>query len=156
MNYQSAKIYRIECGKYYYYGSTITSLSQRLAVHVSNMKKGDTRKLYNKMRENEYSIHLVMDYPCNNKKELCMKENEFINKADEYCLNTICSYQTQEDRKASQKLRRQQNKEIINVKQREYRKNMNPEIKERQRLQKKEYDYNKYHSSTSSIQNPSS
>ena len=157
--YENGKIYRIQFADgHYYIGSTIVSLSQRLCAHGSTMKKGDTRKLYNKMREcNDYSIHLVIDYPCNSKRELCIKENEFIT-FDDMSLNTVRAHQTSEERKISKKLKRQENKEHHNAKQREYRRKMNPEIKERQRLQKKEYDvkYRMFHSSTSSIQTPSS
>ena len=104
MGYESGKIYRLECrdGRYYI-GSTIQSLSMRLALHRFVSKRGKTKnsRVYthiNQIGWNNVVIVLVQDYQCSTKRELEAKEQEFINIDNPLCLNTIKSFITAEDK----------------------------------------------------------
>lgn len=87
VNYQLAKIYKIECNstKLVYYGSTIEpSLCRRLAGHRShyeNFKSGKKQKykeVFEVLKHNNFKISLIENYPCNNKDELSAKKQYYI------------------------------------------------------------------------------
>lgn len=88
------KIYKLVCNVtgMVYYGSTISSLKQRLAEHKSKYKSYLKGKYYYtssfKIIENgDYRIELVEDYKCLNKKQLESIEGIYIKYND--CINKI-------------------------------------------------------------------
>jgi hypothetical protein len=101
-NYQLGKIYRITCNltNQNYYGSTCEpTLSKRLAKHVSNFK--DWLKLknhatyitsYEILKNGDYVIVLVENYPCNNKDELLARERYYIENNE--CVNKVIPKRT--------------------------------------------------------------
>jgi predicted GIY-YIG superfamily endonuclease len=78
-DYSKGKIYKIvdESNGDVYIGSTINSLDLRFRTH-------QIFKYYNKLKCN-CKIILIEDYPCNNKRELEMREQYFIDNTD--CIN---------------------------------------------------------------------
>ena len=86
--YLCAKIYTIRCtsdNSLIYVGSTIESLSQRLARHKSccynENERGYNMLLYNTIRSkewNDFYIELYENYPCKSKEELNKREGEII------------------------------------------------------------------------------
>lgn len=88
MSYENAKIYRIVCGDKFYYGSCITSINKRAVNHRCRAKTLDN-KLYAYIKNKEWAIELVEEFPCNNHLELRRKEDEYVRQylADENCLN---------------------------------------------------------------------
>ena len=82
-DYQNGKIYTIRCrsdNTLIYVGSTITTLSRRLAEHKSKSKKYNTRKIYQSINDNwdDWYIELYEVYPCENKEQLNKREGEII------------------------------------------------------------------------------
>ena len=80
-DYQNGKIYTIRCksdNTLIYVGSTITTLSRRLAEHKSKSKKYNTRKIYQSINDNwdDFYIELYEVYPCENKEQLNKREGE--------------------------------------------------------------------------------
>ena len=64
-----------------YVGSTIKSLSQRMAQHRLAVKKGENCKLYKHMHElgaEHFYIELIENYSCNDIYELRAREGHFI------------------------------------------------------------------------------
>jgi len=81
-NYQDGKIYTIRNytdNSLIYVGSTIETLSKRLAKHRYDCKRGSCITLYSHITDNDWSnwyIELYEYYPCNNKTELEKREGE--------------------------------------------------------------------------------
>jgi hypothetical protein len=101
---------------YYYIGSTVTELANRLSHHIQSAKKYTERKIYKHFNEllwNNVSIELIVDYPCNNRNELLKEENEYIRKAllDPFCLNINHTLLTQEEQREKYKNYRDNHKE---------------------------------------------
>lgn len=102
-NYKKGKIYQIRSNKTdkVYVGSTIQSLSVRLAEHRRNYN------LYCKMNKNkgcssiellcydDYYIELIENYPCNSIEELNKREGEYIRKLN--CVNKKIAGRTSHD-----------------------------------------------------------
>ena len=91
-DYQKSKIYKLwsPSKNLVYYGSTIQSLSQRLAGHIMDKKNYDidTKKYYTSyliLECEDYKIELVEEYACNNKQQLEKKEGEYIKENE--CVN---------------------------------------------------------------------
>ena len=64
-----------------YVGSTIKTLSQRMAKHRSTMKTIPRYKLYKHMHEldvDNFYIELIENYPCNDIYELRAREGYYI------------------------------------------------------------------------------
>ena len=98
-----------------YYGSTITSLAERLKKHKSVGNHCSSRELFD---AGVVSIELVEEYPCNSKHELLSRERIYI----EFMLNNfthrvICNKQiptrTQKERSREY---HEDNKDAINKK----------------------------------------
>ena len=145
MRYESSKIYKLVCEDgFYYYGSTTSTLANRLSKHKTNSKI-ENSKLYRHIKPNGWdkvSIQLIEDFPCQNKQALLQKENEYIlsGKDDKLCLNTIQSHSTPEERKMTRQTQRNNSRDVINEKARIYREQNKEKIKE---SMKKWYDENK-------------
>jgi hypothetical protein len=91
-DYSQGKIYKIissECDLVYY-GSTVLQLNQRLALHKHHYKKylkGIIRFVtsFELLKQNNYEIVLVENYPCDSRKELELREGEYIK--NNVCVN---------------------------------------------------------------------
>jgi len=131
--YSKGKIYKVTCSdKHYYIGSTICTLSQRLANHKKEISKVDNSSLSKHLAKNKElttTIELIEKYPCKTLKELLAREDYHIQlkKDDILCLNIKRAYITPEEKKESVKKYYEEHKnEII-----EYHKKYNEENKER-------------------------
>lgn len=104
MGYELGKIYKLQCSDgYYYIGSTIQKLRERFSLHKQKSKKvnADRNKEFshiNALGWENVEILLIQDYPCETKRQLEEKEQEFINLDDPLCLNTQRSFLTEEAR----------------------------------------------------------
>jgi len=84
LDYQQGKIYTIRNytdNEMIYVGSTIRTLSQRLAKHRCDCKTGSCISLYSHIVDNDWTnwyIELYEYYPCNSKTELEKREGEVI------------------------------------------------------------------------------
>ena len=78
---QNGKIYVIICNKtgLKYYGSTTISLSMRLSIHKYMMNK-TTNNLssFEVLKNNDYKIELVENFPCQSKDDLFEREKYYI------------------------------------------------------------------------------
>jgi len=116
MGYDNSKIYKLVCDDgYYYYGSTIQTLDERLWHHRGSSKTM-TSKLYSHMREiglEKVRIELVETVVCRNRKELRTVENKYIlaDINDTMCLNTLRSYTSETEKRAMEKERQTRNKD---------------------------------------------
>ena len=82
--YQHGKIYRIDGPGGSYVGSTCRALGTRIYKHRWDaMMEEKTTKLYKAMRADgfmKYRISLLERYPCRNKTELRIKEQEWFDR----------------------------------------------------------------------------
>ena len=73
-DYKQGKIYKLEGGGKFYYGSTIQSLPQRRGDHCSDAttrrQKTKVYAFFNSIGWENVSISLVETYPCSTKQEL--------------------------------------------------------------------------------------
>jgi predicted GIY-YIG superfamily endonuclease len=81
-NLQNGKVYKLTCGDYTYYGSTVSSLNQRFYEHTARYRKyGAINKRYNATQLWQYGtpkIELVEAVPCNSYKDLLARERHYI------------------------------------------------------------------------------
>jgi len=106
VNYNDGKIYKIvdNTNGNIYIGSTAEKrLCRRLQKHLSYYKgylKGITKtkiSSFNILSNGDYKIYLLETYPCNNKDELHMREQHWIDRLD--CINVNRSTTNPEDTK---------------------------------------------------------
>lgn len=89
--YMNGKIYKIidNTNGNIYYGSTQKTLNRRLSDHKYDYKRrekeGNTRTSSIIISNNDYTMELVEDYPCDSRKELESRESYFINNNE--CIN---------------------------------------------------------------------
>ncbi len=161
-DYQKSKIYKLysPSKNLVYYGSTVQSISQRLAQHKNGNKiynNDNTKKYcssYLVVECEDYKIELLEEYPCNNKQQLCKKEGEYI-KANE-CVNIEIAGRTKQEwsednpevNKRATKKYCEEHKEQINERRREYCKNNIDKVKESKKKyvennKEKIYEYHK-------------
>ena len=137
MGYETSKIYRLLCDDgCYYYGSTITSLKERLWHHKESAKTMQSR-VYTHIRTiglDKVTIELVEALVCKDRKELRMRENIYIqsNKDDPKCLNTLRAYTSEEEKATMEKTRQQATTEHRKEVVRAYYEAHKDEIRERQ------------------------
>ncbi len=156
INYNNSKIYKIishSNPELIYYGSTTQTLSKRMVEHRSNYKTINKRNISsNKILCFEDAIIVLVElYPCNSKEELIKKESEYIlnndcvnkikimggdkkKRSKIYYNNTIEDkrnyYEKNKDKiKERMKVYRELNKELINLKKKEYYKKIKIKIK---------------------------
>ena len=121
--YQNGKIYKVVCldtGRIYI-GSTYKTLEKRLKNHETDYKsylKGNInfKYSYDIIKDGNYTIELIEDYPCNNKTELERQEGLHQRKAiaddNVVCVNKNIAGRTKQEYKAD-------NREIILEKKKE-------------------------------------
>ena len=89
--YKNGKIYKItdNTNGNIYYGSTQKTLNRRLSDHKYDYKRrekeGNTRTSSTIICNNDFTMELVEDYPCNSRKELEERESYYINNFE--CIN---------------------------------------------------------------------
>jgi len=121
MDYKNGKIYRLVCNKtgLVYYGSTTQPLYKRKWTHkgLYNLyTKGDKTSYVSSfeiIKNGDYDIILVEDYPCDNKEQLNKRERFFIENND--CVNRVIPTRTKQEydvlyRKIHNLKRQEQNK----------------------------------------------
>ena len=135
MGYENSKIYRILCKDgCYYYGSTITSLKERLWHHRESAKTM-TSRIYTHIRSigwDNVTIELVETPLCKDRKELRIRENFYIesSKGDPNCLNTLRAYTSEEEKGVMEKTRQRKNAEHRKQVMHEYYETHKDEIRE--------------------------
>tara|TARA_R100001015_G_C4631858_1_gene194743 strand:+ start:1757 stop:2500 length:744 start_codon:yes stop_codon:yes gene_type:complete len=117
--FHNSKIYKLtdNTNNQVYIGSTIQTLQQRLQGHKSGAKtskEGCGCASKSIIDNGDYKIELLEEFSCENKRELLIKEQEYIDKYD--CINKVNSH-------ADPKKRYLLNREKILIKKREYDKN---------------------------------
>lgn len=150
MDFVEGKIYRLSVGDSYYYGSTVTSLDRRLYNHKKMMERRPNLKLYVKVQEvgwDGVTIELVENYPCESYTELIQRETTYINLEDPLCLNMRLAYCSVEESKKrdgkSAKRWRENNKEYLAGKGKEYKASHPPNEEEREKIRNYQREYMK-------------
>jgi len=138
VNYQNGKNYKIidNTNDNIYIGSTCEKLCRRLQKHKAsykcylnpNIKQGYMRS-FDILKNNDYKIILIEDYPCEKKEQLLSREQYWIDKLD--CINH--NNAKHDSKKYSQKWR-DNNREHYNQKSREWTKNNRDKKNELNRL----------------------
>jgi hypothetical protein len=127
--YANGKIYMIitENSNDIYVGSTIRTLKARLQLHESEYRTGVYCSSQEILKQGNYKIVLIKNYPCSSKLELEREETKF--QRDLVCVNKHLARRTKkewlEDNKevisAKKKEYYIKNKEVISAKKKEYR-----------------------------------
>ena len=118
MDYSKGKIYKIVCNTtgLVYIGSTITTLNRRLSGHKSNYNCGVkyiTSKLV--LENNNFEIILLENYPCDNRKQLELREGWYIRNND--CVNNYIAGRTKQEYNKQYEI---DNKERIKLRKKQY------------------------------------
>jgi P2-related tail formation protein len=99
-NFSNGKIYKITCNitNKIYIGATCKTLNARISNHKNDYKRSLKNKYnyvssHDIIKNNDYKIELIENYPCNNKKELQEREKYFINTI--HCINKYMKNKTQ-------------------------------------------------------------
>tara|TARA_R100001463_G_scaffold20669_1_gene50131 strand:+ start:903 stop:1463 length:561 start_codon:yes stop_codon:yes gene_type:complete len=114
-NYKDGKIYKIvdnTNGNIYVGSTTQKYLSRRLDGHRNHYKqflkgKGRECKSFNIIKNHDYKIILICNYPCDNIEELHKIEQKYIDEYD--CINQQRAYLSKEQRKKDMKQYRNDN-----------------------------------------------
>ena len=139
-DYSKSKIYRIICNKtgLVYIGSTTTKLSQRLTEHKAQYIRFKNDKIKRKasaieiIENDDYSIFLIEDYPCERKEQLLKREREIIENIN--CINKKRPIVSKEEIKIEKKQKYQNNEEY-----RKYQKENNKKWYEENKIKIREY-----------------
>lgn len=130
-SYNNAKIYKLICDEYFYFGHTCLPLSTRLKNHKTKSVIKEDMLLYKHIRDNGgwENVRIILikdDLNVTNMEQLLQKEDEYIFEQlnNNFCLNSCRSYRTREqyyqDNKDTiiekVKNRRDNNREEINKK----------------------------------------
>jgi hypothetical protein len=95
-DYSKAKIYRIYCGNDEYIGSTTRPLSERMAKHRTEYKKGNmaitSRIVFDKHGVENCKIELIEDFPCERREQLDKREGEI--QRERLCVNKYVAGRT--------------------------------------------------------------
>ena len=125
VNYDNAKIYKIQCNETgeTYYGSTVQALSKRKSVHKDRAKHPSLGLTSTPIiNRGNWNMCLVESYPCKSKEELFARERHYIETCP--CVNKIINNRDiaeKKERKAArdQAYREGPNREAILEKKRE-------------------------------------
>ena len=130
-DYQKGKIYKLwsPSKNIIYYGSTVETISQRLAKHLykynayNNKKHNYYCSAFKVLECGDYKIELVEEYACNNKQQLERKEGEYIKNND--CINKVIAGRTNKEYRLDNadkiKTHKEANKEKIKEQRKAYR-----------------------------------
>ena len=143
MNYENGKIYKLVGGGFTYYGSTCSTLRQRLCGHKKSFKqnKNISSKLLFETGD-EVKIFLVEKFPCVDKMELNARERWYIENNE--CVNRIIPTRTKKEyREAHKEQLKEKNKEYYEA-NKEHKKEKNKEYREAHKEQLKEKDKERY------------
>lgn len=110
MKFENAKIYKIICSETnrIYYGSTTQKLNHRLNDHKAKRKNPDRCMTKDFV---EPKIYLVENVDCDNKKDLFIRENYYIDNFE--CVNRCRAFRSKDDVK-------QYNKQYLKVRKEKY------------------------------------
>lgn len=135
--YANGKIYKIVSKHTHmiYIGSTMQSLAQRISGHRKDHKKYKIGYIhytssYNILDKGDYEIIELEKYPCNSNEELLLKEQEYIDKFRDICVNKQNAVKDP-NYQSKYNLR---NKEIRKIKSKIYREAHKEEISEKGKL----------------------
>jgi len=91
-DYNQGQLYMLECDDLIYVGSTAVTLEERYSKHKNNWNRYNSGKStkycssYKLLEKNKpINIILLLEYPCNSKRELEELEQHYINEID--CVN---------------------------------------------------------------------
>ena len=141
-DYSKGKIYKLQCDDgYYYIGSTCNELRYRLNGHKTDSKDRDAYvyQHINTIGWDRVRIVMVEEFSCENREQLVRKEDEHIrnNRTDTFCLNTRCSFETEEQKKERHRIQQQKyrgnNRQEVRDRNNEYHKAHREEICRRKR-----------------------
>ena len=141
MGYENAKIYKLWCIEtdLIYIGSTCNPLYKRFYDHKRPTgNRCNSTKLFE--LSNDVKIELIEEYPCKNKMELNKREGEHIRLNKEICVNTKKPFVTTEEKKETQQLFRNKNKDSKKIYNKEYQLNNRDKFRNGNR---KHYEKNK-------------
>jgi hypothetical protein len=97
-NYKNGKIYKIVdlTNGNIYIGSTKNKLSVRLSGHKTENKCKPEKNISSGiiLKNNNFKIELIENYPCDTKRELEMREQYFLDNLE--CVNTNKAFETRE------------------------------------------------------------
>ena len=118
-----ATIYRLNCGEGFYIGSTTLPLLVRLYLHYNKSKETgqDKRKIYKYIKENGgfdiITMEKIVEIECSNKKDLLIKENEYIEPHlnNPLCLNSCRSSTDRDKINADRRARRKAKAKNISI-----------------------------------------
>jgi len=139
IDYKLGKIYKIvnDLNDEIYIGSTVNTLSKRMANHRANSVKYPNIKLYKFVKDNggwdHFKIILIEDYPCERKEQLLQREQYY--KKIATLNNNNCYGFDWEREKRRHKKYRESNKDKLKVIMKEYYESNKDKIKDK----KKEY-----------------
>ena len=126
--YANGKIYMIvtDNSNDIYVGSTIRTLKERLQRHVSDYRTGVYKSSQEILKQGNYKIILIKNFPCNSKNELEREEGKF--QRDLECINKNIAGRTVEEYRI-------ENREALNAKYKEHyienREAINAKMKEK-------------------------
>lgn len=94
VNYSEGKIYAIKSKNTedIYIGSTTTTLTKRLSQHKRSSKYATSKDI---IKCGDYYIELLEKYPCENRKQLQLKEGEYIR--NNKCVNKMVCGRTHKE-----------------------------------------------------------
>ena len=136
VNYEYGKIYKItsKSSNLVYYGSTaLYYLSKRLGKHIGQYKcyikgKGNYCSSFELLKQEDYNIQLIKNFPCNNKTQLEKEESHFIK--NNICVNKAIPGRTKQE---YAKEYYENNKSKIKEKDKEYYEANKSKIREKQK-----------------------
>tara|TARA_R110000823_G_scaffold220255_1_gene348930 strand:+ start:333 stop:911 length:579 start_codon:yes stop_codon:yes gene_type:complete len=140
-SYENGKIYKIidnTNGNFYVGSTNYIKLCSRLGKHRGYLKaylNGSSLNYCTSMEiliNENYKILLLEPYPCKNRDELRMREQEWMDKLRcDKMVNKHNAYISKEDMSINQKKYQEEHKEEISIKKKQYRIN-NPELSKEQ------------------------
>ena len=126
-DYSKTKMYKLVCNDtgMTYFGSTVQTLKNRLKVHKDDCRRGSGCTSKQIIKNDNYEMILIENYPCNSKKECSAREGFYIR--NNVCINknipgrTMKEYHIDNKEQIYEKAREhyKKNKDKINEKARE-------------------------------------
>ena len=141
-DYSKGKIYKIvaDTDEEYkpYVGSTIQTLSNRMAGHRKDKKNSfSSCKLFERFGVDKCKIILIEEYPCDTYEQLLSRERYWFDNIE--CCNKIRPFITKEERIEYEKNYNEQHKEEIIVKRKERYEKFKEEIIEESRKYREQH-----------------